>query len=645
MLSASTPASIQDSLLQKVMLKLRPKELVYNPPFQGLMTNILKLQNVSDKILAYKVKTTAPAKYCVRPNTGIIPPGETIDVQIILNCTKDMPSMSVKTKDKFQIQSTVVSEVSADPKLIWSTTPVNLIIKQRLKAVFASQPGVEQLQQSQQQQQTKMEDLSVISNQSLMSSALGHSDSEDEKDNFADLSTITPSQTSPTVEQGKEDSQIRKRPTTTTAQSNNNNNPSSSSSTNQEKDSIEKENASLTNELQTLKVKLETMEKQLHRGGNNNNNNNSSQTQQQQQQRQVGGFNFSLIQTLLTVLLIAAISFYFVLLLILTIFSSFCFGEVEVSAHEYNLPCLPLTKSIINPNNVTKVRPNDIKVVMAIGDSLTAGFALTYHRSGAGDSYIGESRGRSFSLGGDSNIATIPNFLKQIGANTIGQSYGRSLPLLHLFPEAMRDFFRSPSTHKLNAAVSQANLYDVQEQMLYLKSFVDQVQPPIDIIHDWKLINYFIGANDICDSCDKSKNQSTIAFWQDNYLNSLSTIREYFPRTIVNVILVPQHLSDMSEMGKGEFCRIIRDHIMQECKCAKNSDFNSLLDTMSIEYNNIMKKSVDIINNDSKLHNIQFRAIIQPFLSQARVKRSFLTDFDCFHFSEIGGQVAAIGLW
>jgi hypothetical protein len=67
------------------------------------------------------VKTTAPKRYCVRPNTGIIPPGETVEVQgtqhstwylrhiirffvVILNYTKDQPT-SLKCKDKFQVQT------------------------------------------------------------------------------------------------------------------------------------------------------------------------------------------------------------------------------------------------------------------------------------------------------------------------------------------------------------------------------------------------------------------------------------------------------------------------------------------------------------------------------------------------------------
>ncbi|KAN0006775.1 hypothetical protein ACTFIU_004966 [Dictyostelium citrinum] len=125
-------------------LKIRPKELVYHPPFIGVITNELKLYNSSDEhTIAFKVKTTAPIRYCVRPNTGIIPPGKSIDVQILLNCTKDAPSISLKNKDKFQILSIVVTDPNIDPKSIWTNSPPNLITKNKLKSVF-SLPSNEQ---------------------------------------------------------------------------------------------------------------------------------------------------------------------------------------------------------------------------------------------------------------------------------------------------------------------------------------------------------------------------------------------------------------------------------------------------------------------------------------------------------------------
>lgn len=47
-------------------------------PFTDVVTTSLKLRNPSDKKVCFKVKTTAPRRYCVRPNSGVIDPGATV---------------------------------------------------------------------------------------------------------------------------------------------------------------------------------------------------------------------------------------------------------------------------------------------------------------------------------------------------------------------------------------------------------------------------------------------------------------------------------------------------------------------------------------------------------------------------------------
>lgn len=49
-------------------------------PFTDVVTTNLKLGNPTDKNVCFKVKTTAPRRYCVRPNSGIIDAGTSINV-------------------------------------------------------------------------------------------------------------------------------------------------------------------------------------------------------------------------------------------------------------------------------------------------------------------------------------------------------------------------------------------------------------------------------------------------------------------------------------------------------------------------------------------------------------------------------------
>ena len=43
-------------------------------PFSGVVTTTLTLRNPSNDKVGFKVKTTAPKQYCVRPNSGVVDP-------------------------------------------------------------------------------------------------------------------------------------------------------------------------------------------------------------------------------------------------------------------------------------------------------------------------------------------------------------------------------------------------------------------------------------------------------------------------------------------------------------------------------------------------------------------------------------------
>lgn len=59
----------------------RLRFLLFPPgPFTDVVTANLKLTNPSDKRVCFKVKTTAPRRYCVRPNSGAIDPGASINI-------------------------------------------------------------------------------------------------------------------------------------------------------------------------------------------------------------------------------------------------------------------------------------------------------------------------------------------------------------------------------------------------------------------------------------------------------------------------------------------------------------------------------------------------------------------------------------
>lgn len=73
--------------------------------FTQQTTEYLQLSNNSNTPLAFKVKTTAPKLYCVRPNAGLIHPNESAEISIILQGFAQPLPQDYKCKDKFLIVS------------------------------------------------------------------------------------------------------------------------------------------------------------------------------------------------------------------------------------------------------------------------------------------------------------------------------------------------------------------------------------------------------------------------------------------------------------------------------------------------------------------------------------------------------------
>ncbi|CAG8505154.1 6390_t:CDS:2 [Funneliformis caledonium] len=93
-------------------------------PFTQLVKEILIVRNPNPEPVAFKVKTTAPKQYCVRPNSGRIEANQSVEVQVILQPMKEDPPADFKCKDKFLVQSVAISPERETLTLqdLWSTT-------------------------------------------------------------------------------------------------------------------------------------------------------------------------------------------------------------------------------------------------------------------------------------------------------------------------------------------------------------------------------------------------------------------------------------------------------------------------------------------------------------------------------------------
>uniref|UniRef100_H3DLN6 VAMP (vesicle-associated membrane protein)-associated protein B and C n=1 Tax=Tetraodon nigroviridis TaxID=99883 RepID=H3DLN6_TETNG len=117
------------------VLILEPQhELKFRGPFSDVVTTNLKLSNPTDRNVCFKVKTTAPRRYCVRPNSGIIDAGTSINVSVMLQPFDYDPNE--KSKHKFMVQSMIAPPEMTDMEGVWKEAKPEELMDSKLRCVF-----------------------------------------------------------------------------------------------------------------------------------------------------------------------------------------------------------------------------------------------------------------------------------------------------------------------------------------------------------------------------------------------------------------------------------------------------------------------------------------------------------------------------
>ncbi|WVQ76443.1 hypothetical protein IAR50_006110 [Cryptococcus sp. DSM 104548] len=121
-------------------------QLGFPRPFTSITKRTLYIHNPHSYPVAFKVKTTAPKQYSVRPNSGRIEPGDSVDVHIMLQPMAEEPPAHAKCKDKFLVQSAFihaddeVRSLSQMWTLLEQTNKAG-IEEKKLKVVFLAPEG------------------------------------------------------------------------------------------------------------------------------------------------------------------------------------------------------------------------------------------------------------------------------------------------------------------------------------------------------------------------------------------------------------------------------------------------------------------------------------------------------------------------
>lgn len=124
------------------LLSIQPGELKFPFELRKQSSCSLQLVNTTDNYVAFKVKTTSPKKYCVRPNTGFVPPRGICDITVTMQAQREAPP-DMQCKDKFLVQSVVApdgaqqKEISQD---LFNKESGNEVFESKLRVAYISPP-------------------------------------------------------------------------------------------------------------------------------------------------------------------------------------------------------------------------------------------------------------------------------------------------------------------------------------------------------------------------------------------------------------------------------------------------------------------------------------------------------------------------
>ncbi|XP_061551136.1 VAMP (vesicle-associated membrane protein)-associated protein A, like [Phycodurus eques] len=122
------------SKLDQVLVLEPPVDLKFKGPFTDVVTTNLKLKNPSDRRVCFKVKTTAPRRYCVRPNSGVIEAGAAVNISVMLQPFDYDPNE--KSKHKFMVQTIFAPSNVSDMDSLWKDAKPDDLMDSKLRCVF-----------------------------------------------------------------------------------------------------------------------------------------------------------------------------------------------------------------------------------------------------------------------------------------------------------------------------------------------------------------------------------------------------------------------------------------------------------------------------------------------------------------------------
>ncbi|EIW72937.1 hypothetical protein TREMEDRAFT_15851, partial [Tremella mesenterica DSM 1558] len=326
--------------------------------------------------------------------------------------------------------------------------------------------------------------------------------------------------------------------------------------------------------------------------------------------------------------------------------------------------CPVLTPRWPPPKSAKDVRPDDFKVIMSIGDSITAGLvARPYpddpeaahdmqipHSPRKGKLFIWEEyRGLSYATGMDDDAISLAKIISHYSPELVGGSIG------HHPPVSCAAKACHPDTDGLNAAVSgsvAANLLSQVDE--YLIPAITSLR----LGDEWKYLNLGIGANDLCAFClSPNMTQYSVSRTPQQFAHDIKHAVEHLRSHVRNVIVNIVGLFRVSTIykltRKDPYCQgpllPAIPHLPVECSCAllpgPAGDYTrQRMDELGEAYDTAV---LEVIREWEQEDDPTFAAIWQPgsAIDLEHWPIEALSPVDCFHPSEETHRRVAAGLW
>lgn len=115
-----------------------PADLKFRFQLNKQLLGNISINNTTDKRIAFKIKTTAPKKYVVRPSSGVLEPKTIVQVQVIMQAQKEFPTDFAKDcKDKFMVQTVALADgEEVDKDSLFKDTTREGLKEARLRVVL-----------------------------------------------------------------------------------------------------------------------------------------------------------------------------------------------------------------------------------------------------------------------------------------------------------------------------------------------------------------------------------------------------------------------------------------------------------------------------------------------------------------------------